>query len=115
MNTFRNITVNTGSGNPGAVGIKFVSANSGSMEQVTIKSEDGRGKVGLDFLWPPGYYHDITVDGLITGSGCFDFEPTSSMEYLTVRNQDSARVHFVEGPGSIRLMRRKQCACRFAL
>ncbi len=107
QNTFRNITINTGKGNPGAIGIKFVSANSGSMEQVTVKSEDGRGRVGLEFFSTVhGYYHDITVDGFDYGVRVLDFEPTAfSMEYLTVRNQDSAGVHFVEGPGSIRLMR----------
>jgi hypothetical protein len=36
----RNLTVDVGKGNPGAVGLRFMSNNSGAMDRVTIRSSD---------------------------------------------------------------------------
>ncbi len=47
-NSIRNLTVDTGKGNPGAIGIQFVANNQGSMRDVTIVSGDGAGVIGLD-------------------------------------------------------------------
>jgi len=46
----RNLTVDVGSGNPGAVGLRFLSNNSGAVYNVTIRSSDPKkaGKLGLD-------------------------------------------------------------------
>jgi hypothetical protein len=46
----RNLTVDVGKGNPGAVGLRFMSNNSGAMYHVTIRSSDpkGAGRLGLD-------------------------------------------------------------------
>ena len=38
-----NVTVNTGRGNAGAVGLQFYSNNSGAVRSVTIVAEDGQG------------------------------------------------------------------------
>jgi hypothetical protein len=49
---FRNfifdLTVDTGSGNPGAIGIDYLVNNVGSIRNVTIRSGDGQGYAGLD-------------------------------------------------------------------
>lgn len=49
LNTFENITIDCGSGNPGAVGLKFHASNIGRISNVTIKSSDARhrGLAGL--------------------------------------------------------------------
>ncbi len=47
-NTLKGLTVDTGSGNPGAKGVEFYSNNTGSMRDVRIISQDGQGAVGLD-------------------------------------------------------------------
>lgn len=47
-NSIRNLTVDTGINNPGAIGIQFNASNQGSMRQVTIQSGDGQGVNGLD-------------------------------------------------------------------
>jgi len=46
----RNLSVDVGRGNPGAVGLRFMSNNSGAMYHVTIRSSDPKmaGKLGLD-------------------------------------------------------------------
>lgn len=64
------ITVNTGVGNPGAIGVQYVSNNVGAMRNVTIVSGDGTGVTGLDMspLWPgPSLQKNITVRGFDTG------------------------------------------------
>ena len=68
-NNIRNITINTGSGNPDAVGLKMGGANNASGSNLLIKSEDRQGAVGLDFNIGTvvGWYHDITIEGFDIG------------------------------------------------
>lgn len=47
-NAVRNLTVHTGSGNPGAAGIQFNASNQGCLHAVKIISGDGQGGIGLD-------------------------------------------------------------------
>lgn len=48
-NYFRDLTIDTGAGNPGAVGLEFFGNNSAAVRNVTIRSGDpeGRGAAGL--------------------------------------------------------------------
>jgi Concanavalin A-like lectin/glucanases superfamily/Pectate lyase superfamily protein/Bacterial Ig-like domain (group 2)/Secretion system C-terminal sorting domain len=70
-NHIRNLTVNTGTGNPGATGIQFMSNNQGGMEKVTIISGDGTGLYGLDLGYSdeqgPCLIKGIKVVGFQTG------------------------------------------------
>jgi hypothetical protein len=47
-NAVRNLTIHTGSGNPGAAGIQFNASNQGCLHAVKIVSGDGAGGIGLD-------------------------------------------------------------------
>lgn len=47
-NSIRNLTVNTGRGNPGVAGVQFNASNQGCLHAVKIISEDGQGAIGLD-------------------------------------------------------------------
>jgi len=47
-NEVRNLTVDTGVGNPGACGVQFIANNQGGMYDVTVVSGDGHGSIGLD-------------------------------------------------------------------
>lgn len=47
-NAIRNLTVDTGSGNPGAAGVQFNASNQGCVHAVKIVSQDGQGAIGLD-------------------------------------------------------------------
>ncbi len=49
-----NLTIDTGKGNPGAVGIDYAVSNHGTIEFVTIRSGDGSGKSGLQLTREPG-------------------------------------------------------------
>jgi hypothetical protein len=54
-NAIRNLTVDAGSGNAGAIGVRFNASNQGILREVTIRSGDGRGVIGLDM----GYVSDV--------------------------------------------------------
>jgi hypothetical protein len=68
-NYFHHFTLNTGNSNPGAIGIQYSVANSGSMRHVTILSPDGSGRYGLVFAGTggPGYVADTTIEGFAAG------------------------------------------------
>ncbi|MEX2382472.1 MAG: glycoside hydrolase family 55 protein [Opitutales bacterium] len=69
---FQNFTVDVGSGNPGASGVRFFTNNVGTMEHVRIVSSDpnGAGAVGLDLSQSqngPGLIRHIRVEGFDRG------------------------------------------------
>ncbi len=88
----RNLTVDAGSGNPGAVGLVFMSNNVGAMDHVTIRSTDpkGAGKIGLDLSQEqngPCFIKRVTVTGFDTGiqtGGNFALV----LEHITLKNQN---------------------------
>jgi hypothetical protein len=47
-NGIRNITFDTGTGNPGAIGVQYIANNEGAMRDVIVRSGDGQGVIGLD-------------------------------------------------------------------
>ncbi|MBD3345815.1 MAG: endopolygalacturonase [Chitinivibrionales bacterium] len=50
-NAVRNLTIDTGKGNYGAIGAQFMTNNQGGMYHVTIRSGDGSGVIGLDMSY----------------------------------------------------------------
>jgi hypothetical protein len=70
-NSIRNLTVDTGSGNSGAIGVQFNASNQGSMRHVTIQSGDGLGVNGLDMNFAdeigPLLISGVTVKGFKYG------------------------------------------------
>ena len=47
-NCIFDMTIDVGNGNPGAEGIHWIGHNTSAIRNVTIKSEDGQGFMGLD-------------------------------------------------------------------
>jgi len=89
-NSIRNITIDTGSGNPDAVGMSFFSANGGSMDNMTFRSGDGAGFAGINFPgWSvQGHFTDITIEGFdraIHTDQVVENNPV--FEHLTIRGQ----------------------------
>jgi fibronectin type 3 domain-containing protein len=96
-NILRNITVNTGTGNPGAAGVFFQGANTSNMSNVTIESGDGQGVYGLWFKIGSnqGFYTDMTISGF--QYGIYDAivntaEGAPAIEYVTLNNQTVAGI-----------------------
>jgi len=89
----RNLTVDVGRGNPGAIGLRFMSNNSGAMYNVTIRSSDPKmaGRIGLDMRQGqngPCLIKNVTIVGFDHGVETND---TFSLvfEHLTLRNQNA--------------------------
>ena len=93
FNAVRNLTLNTGSGNPGAVALDFEGANNSSIQNMTIKSDDGEGSIGLYLRIGPnmGYHNDITIEGFDYGVYALPYHfGINTFEYITLRNQKKA-------------------------
>ncbi|MBD3322512.1 MAG: hypothetical protein GF350_15525 [Chitinivibrionales bacterium] len=89
------ITINVGSGNPGAVGIDYVANNMGSIENVHVISEDGQGHTGIDMTraWPgPLLIKNVFIDGFKYGIHVMNAEYGPTFEHITLQNQSVAGI-----------------------
>jgi len=105
VNSLENLTVDTGSVNPGAIGIQYVAAHEGRVRNLLIRSGDGRGSVGLYFphFSVQGTFHDITIDGFDYGvRAVHEHEVNPCIEHLTLRKQRVAGIEVVDGTVFIR-------------
>ncbi|NJK30415.1 MAG: hypothetical protein HC940_09825 [Acaryochloris sp. SU_5_25] len=85
-NAIRNLTVNTGRKNPGAIGIQFIANNQGELRDVTITSEDGQGVMGLDLSYTDEIGPMLVSHLLVSG---FDYGiksswPTASITFENI-------------------------------
>lgn len=90
------LTVDTGSGNPGAVGIDWIANNSGSVRGVTIRSGDRQGVAGLDMSrqWPgPCLVQDVWVEGFDYGIHTSHAEYGPTFENVTLVDQQVAGIY----------------------
>jgi hypothetical protein len=109
-NAFRNITLHTGKGNPGAVGLDFCGANNSGIHNVSVFSGDGQGVAGIDFRICPamGFHDDITVRGFDYGIRSLPYHMThNSLEFITLEDQNRAGVLIGECSASIRKLHSK--------
>ena len=94
-NFFRDLTVNTGKNNPGAIGIDYISNNHGGIINVAIKSEDGAGKTGLSMIrqWPgPSLIKYLTVEGFDYGIHTRHPEYGIVFEHIELNQQNIAGI-----------------------
>jgi hypothetical protein len=94
LNGLQNLTINTGSGNAGAIGVDFQGANMCFIRNIMVKSDDGDGYAGVRYpIWPTqGFHTDITVEGFDHGidvvGGMVANGP--AFENITLKNQNRA-------------------------
>jgi Pectate lyase superfamily protein len=103
-----NLTIDTGKGNLGAGGLLYISNNGGGLRNVTIRSEDGRGVVGLDFRAPwdgPALYRGVSVDGFDVGIWAGHTTVSTDMDHITLRNQRVVGIRNDEHPLTIRKLK----------
>jgi polygalacturonase len=90
-NSIRNLTVDTGNSNPGAIGIQFNASNQGSIRNVTIQSPDGQGVNGLDMNFAdeigPLLVKNLTVIGFQYGIRTGFLINSQTFENVTLQNQ----------------------------
>ena len=90
-----NLTVDTGTGNPGAMGMMFISNNGGGLRDVTIQSGESQGPIGLDLrkAWDgPALYKNVTIEGFAVGIHVRNETYSSDFENLTLIGQGVAGV-----------------------
>ena len=102
LNALRNLTIDVGKGNAGAVAVDFTGANKAQISNVTLRSSDGQGAHGLLLKRPPivGYNHDITIEGFNYGlTARVGHESVPVYEYITLKNQNRAGVFLTQKKG----------------
>ncbi len=106
-NYLRDVTIDIGSNNLGAIGLEFQANNTGRIENVTIRSSDPqkRGLTGLNqgFEFPgPLLIRNLTIDGFETGYVGAPQEYSVVFEHLTLRNQRTRGIYVWRLPLQIR-------------
>ncbi|MGL4631103.1 MAG: glycosyl hydrolase family 28-related protein, partial [Leadbetterella sp.] len=102
-NSIRNMTLNSGSGNPGAEGLYYFANNAGTCENITIVSGDGQGNYGLD-LPPnvgPALVKNVTVKGFNIGIYS-KWGNMMTLENIKVENQNTFGFRSEGGRNAIR-------------
>lgn len=95
-NAIRNLTVDTGIGNPGAIGVQFIANNQGGIDDLTIRSGDpaGAGVIGLDLGYTneqgPCLIRNVRVIGFDIGVSTKHAVDGVVFEHLTLEGQREA-------------------------
>ena len=88
MNTFCDLTVDCGQGNEGAVALRFVSNNTGNVENVRLKSQ--KGQIGLQLpVATEGVFRNLEIQGF--DIGIFSSPSTSVCIFDGIDFQDIRR------------------------
>lgn len=104
-NYVQNLTIDTGTGNPGAVALDYLCNNIGAVRHVTLR---GDGVTGLSLLrkWPgPCLVQYLTVQGFQYGLQAQHFQYSVTLEHLTLSGQAVAGLRNLDNVLSIRDLR----------
>lgn len=98
-----NLTVDVGTGNPGAIGIDFLASNKGAVRQVTIRSSDPAraGHTGLSQVrpWPgPGLIKDVEIIGFDYGLRQRSMDCSMTYQGITLREQRKLAIEGLDHP-----------------
>ncbi|MGV3502897.1 MAG: malectin domain-containing carbohydrate-binding protein [Adhaeribacter sp.] len=94
-NYIKDLTLQVGSGNAGAIGIDFIANNTGGIINVAVRSEDGQGLTGISMLraYPgPCMLKHVSVDGFDYGIRTGRAEYSITFEHIDLRNQKIAGI-----------------------
>jgi len=86
----QNLTVDVGSGNPGAIGIDFCSSNRGTVDGVTIRAGAGSGHTGLGLTraWPgPAMILNVAIEGFSCGIALDTYQYGMTFENIRMSGQ----------------------------
>ncbi|MCH5375331.1 MAG: glycoside hydrolase family 55 protein, partial [Planctomycetes bacterium] len=96
-NAIRDLTVHTGRGNAGAIGIQFNASNQGTIRNVRIVSGDRQGRIGLDLGHTdeigPLLVRNLVVEGFDEGIRTWWPVNSCTFEHITLRNQNKFGWH----------------------
>jgi hypothetical protein len=94
-NSVFDLTVNTGSGNTGAVGIDYQVSNFGEIRNVTVRSEDGAGNTGIRMDRKdngPGLVTNVSILGYQTGLSMSGSVDAVTIKGLTMVGQGTVGI-----------------------
>lgn len=90
-NGIRSLTVDTGRGNPGAIGVQYIANNQGGIHDLRIRAGEGRGVIGLDLGYTneqgPCLIRHVTVEGFDVGISTKHAVDSVVLEHITLRDQ----------------------------
>lgn len=97
-NSIFDMGFDTGRGNPGASGVRWMNNNVGTMQDVAIRSGDphGRGVIGIDLTRTepgPGLIRNVVVDGFRYGVLATTGPFSMTFNHVTFRRQRRAAVY----------------------
>ena len=104
-NHVMDLTLDTGTGNPAAIGVQFISHNGGGLERVRVKSGDGAGLIGLDLRTPwngPCLFKDVRVDGFEVGIETWHQTYFSTFEDIRLEGQRRVGWRNADHPVAVR-------------
>ena len=88
------LSIDTGRGNPGAIGLQYYSNNVGALRDVAIVSPDGKGAIGLDLGAAdqngPCLVKNLRIDGFAIGVRTGATVNSQTAEHVTVRGATTA-------------------------
>jgi len=93
-NNVRDLTINTGRGNRGAIGIDWAVSNQGTIRDVTIRSRDG-GVAGISLrrkIPGPGLIKDVEIRGFQVGIDIGDVQYGLTLEDVKLVGQSVAGI-----------------------
>jgi len=99
------LTLDTGKGNPGAIGLHYICHNTGGLKNLSIRSGDGAGFIGLDLRHPwngPCLMKGLTISGFDYGIWTKFAQYHDTFEDITLENQKVAGMRVQEHAVSIR-------------
>lgn len=90
-NAVRDLTLEVGARNGGAIGLQFNASNQGTIRKVTIRAADGSGKIGLDLGHSdeigPLLVRHLTVEGFEVGISTKWPVNSNTFEHITLSRQ----------------------------
>ncbi len=90
-NGLRSLSIETGEGNPGAIGAQFMTSNQGGISDVVFRSGSPAGPIGLDLGYSdeqgPILVQRVTVEGFATGISLKGSVNSATFEHITLKNQ----------------------------
>jgi hypothetical protein len=96
LNNLYDLTVHTGNGNHGAIGIDYLVNNQGVLKNVRVQSGDGNGVAGVSMRreWPgPGLLKNVTVTGFQYGIQLGHSVLSMTMEDVSISGQKTAGIY----------------------
>jgi hypothetical protein len=99
------LSLEVGANNAGATALNYVSNNSGSVHDVLITSEDGKGHAGIDLTrkWAgPLLIRNTEIRGFDVGIDLKYAEYSSTLEFISLENQNVVGIRNTNEPISIR-------------